>query len=95
MKGDGLCLGSGGGGCGFHILDISRLGTDVNDDTDLGIDGDLARDGSVYCRILRTLSSRAVSSPNGRFLNIISKFNSSSTESSRSPLVHINHCNGD
>ena len=45
MIGDGICLGSG---CGFHIdiLDVSRLGIDVQYVPVLGVDGGLAIGGN-------------------------------------------------
>ena len=38
MISDSLCLGNGGGGCGFQILDVSGLGTDVQYVPVLGVD---------------------------------------------------------
>ena len=37
--GYGLCLGSGGGGGGVHICDVSVLGIDVQYVQVLGVDG--------------------------------------------------------
>ena len=45
MIGDGLCSGSGRGGGGAHLFDVSRLGIDVQVFSVLGVDDIVGSDG--------------------------------------------------